>query len=93
DQDGQLDVLLGGNLFQTEIETPRNDASYGLWLKGDGAGNFEAIDAAESGLYWYGDLKSLASLAWRGDTSTPLFIAASNNDSLQFVTFGHDAQP
>ncbi|MEM6967020.1 MAG: VCBS repeat-containing protein, partial [Bacteroidota bacterium] len=38
DGDKKMDVLLAGNLFPAEIETPRNDAGNGLLLKGDGQG-------------------------------------------------------
>ena len=34
-RDGNKDILLGGNLFSSEVETPRNDASIGLFLTGD----------------------------------------------------------
>ena len=36
DKDGYLDILLAGNLLVSEVETPRNDAGYGLFLKGNG---------------------------------------------------------
>ena len=41
-QDGNADLLLSGNLFPVEIETPRNDAGVGLYLEGDGKGRFSA---------------------------------------------------
>ena len=34
DNDGNLDALIAGNLYVSEVETPRNDASHGLFLKG-----------------------------------------------------------
>ena len=40
-----------------EVETPRNDASYGLWIKGDGKGGFNSILPRESGLVMRGDIK------------------------------------
>ena len=33
DADGFLDLILAGNMFDSEVETPRSDASYGLLLK------------------------------------------------------------
>ena len=57
DHDGFLDLVLAGNLFGSEAETPRNDASIGLFLKGDGRGNFSPVPAFESGLYMGGDVK------------------------------------
>ena len=58
DKDGNLDVILAGNLYDAEVETPRNDASLGLFLKGDGQGHFEALDMAQSGLYLAGNVRS-----------------------------------
>ncbi|MEM7655194.1 MAG: VCBS repeat-containing protein [Bacteroidota bacterium] len=66
-QDGWPDVLVAGNLYQAEVETPRNDASLGLVLLGDGSGHFVPVDAAESGWYLDGDVKSLAWIR-RGDS-------------------------
>ena len=34
DQDGHADLLVAGNLYTSEIETPRNDAGMGLLLRG-----------------------------------------------------------
>lgn len=60
DQDGHLDLLVVGNLYQSEIETPRNDASYGLLLKGDGIGNFLTVDAEASGFFVEGEARKLS---------------------------------
>jgi hypothetical protein len=82
DKDGFLDVLLAGNLYASEVETPRNDAGHGLFLKGNGKGSFESVPASKSGLFVPGDVKSLASLKVGAEA---YIIAAKNNDSLQFV--------
>jgi len=34
-KDGHLDLVVAGNLYVTEVETTRNDASYGQFLAGD----------------------------------------------------------
>jgi len=57
DEDGNLDIVLAGNMYETEVETPRNDASYGLFLRGDGMGNFKSVSPSKSGLYIKGDVK------------------------------------
>ena len=49
DGDGQLDVLIAGNLYDAEPNTPRADAGNGLWLRGDGKGHFTPISPRESG--------------------------------------------
>ncbi len=51
DSDGDLDLVAGGNLFEAEVETPRNDASYGLVLKNDGTGTFKLMHFSETGIY------------------------------------------
>jgi len=83
DEDEVLDLIIAGNLYWTEVETPRNDASYGLFLRGLGNGQFEAIDAAQSGLFLSGDVKDLALVPTPGPASAPLLLATKNEDSLQ----------
>lgn len=36
---------LAGNLYNAEIETPRNDAGYPLLLQGDGNGEFTTMNS------------------------------------------------
>ena len=43
DGDGNLDVLINGNDWGTEVSVGRYDALNGLVLKGDGKGNFTAL--------------------------------------------------
>ena len=82
DHDSNLDVVVAGNLYGSEIETPRNDAGIGLYLKGDGKGNFEPVRAYESGLFIEGDTKDLATINIGGNE---YIIAAKNDDYLQFI--------
>jgi hypothetical protein len=49
DGDGNLDLIVAGNLYDTEPNTPRADAGNGLWLRGDGHGRFTPVSPAESG--------------------------------------------
>ena len=49
--DGNLDLLLVGNLFDAEVETVRYDAGRGLCLLGDGKGDFKALSPKESGFF------------------------------------------
>ncbi|AVR45136.1 hypothetical protein C7S20_07550 [Christiangramia fulva] len=82
DKDGNLDALIAGNLYASEVETPRNDASIGLLLKGDGKGHFEPVPARESGFFVPGDVKDMARL------KTPngeFIVVAKNSDYLQLV--------
>ncbi|RRQ48623.1 hypothetical protein DZC72_13110 [Maribacter algicola] len=76
DRDGELDLLISGNLYASEIETPRNDAGIGLFLKGDGLGNFEVITVAESGFFAPHDAKDMKPIIVNGKEA----ILVANND-------------
>ena len=82
DKDGHLDIVVGGNLYNSEVETPRNDAGYGLFLKGDGKGIFEPILGYDSGLFTPGDVKDLEIIYIQGKK---YIVVAKNDDYLQFV--------
>ncbi|OYX23547.1 MAG: hypothetical protein B7Z06_10105, partial [Flavobacteriales bacterium 32-35-8] len=84
DKDGHLDALIAGNLYASEVETPRNDAGYGLLLKGNGKGNFNAVPVTKSGFFVPGDVKDMATIKV-GLKS--YIIAAKNNDYLQFIEY------
>ena len=47
--DGMPDIVLAGNLYQSEVETPRADAGMGLMLLGTTTGKLEPQPAAVSG--------------------------------------------
>ncbi len=49
DQDGNLDLVVAGNMYDMEPNTTRADAGNGLWLRGDGKGNFSPVPPALSG--------------------------------------------
>ncbi|SDF18232.1 VCBS repeat-containing protein [Ulvibacter litoralis] len=84
DNDGNLDAILSGNLYASEVETPRNDAGNGLVLKGDGAGGFKALTLQKTGFFTPRDSKELHFLTIKNK----LHIAVvNNNDVLQFFQF------
>ncbi len=85
DQDGNLDLITAGNLYGSEVETPRNDAGIGLYLRGDGKGGFSPVPARESGLYVRGDTKDLAVIRIK---NADYLIAAKNDEYLQFIRIG-----
>jgi len=80
DGDGNLDCIIAGNLYESEIETPRNDSSIGLFLKGDGKGNFKAIPRLESGFYAPGDIKDMLSITTEDDNTTYILTASNRGD-------------
>lgn len=85
DGDNHLDAVIAGNLHNSEVETPRNDASNGLFLKGDSKGNFKPIKAIQSGLYIPGDVKDMAKVSIGSDT---YIVVAKNSDYLQLIKIG-----
>ena len=86
DKDGYKDIIIGGNLYASEIETPRNDSGIGLYLKGDGQGHFIPVSSMESNLYINGDVKDFASITIGNAKS---MIVVKNNDYPQFVKVKH----
>ena len=82
-QDGHLDLVFGGNLHGSEVETPRNDASYGLYLQGNGNGSFRSFMPYESGLMLKGEVKKLSGIKLN-DGKKGMLIA-KNNGYLQLV--------
>ncbi len=59
DGDGKTDLLLGGNFYEMIPSIGRMDASYGSFLKGDGAGGFTAVDAKQSGWILRGAVRDM----------------------------------
>lgn len=80
--DGHLDVVIGGNLYASEVETPRSDAGIGTVLLGTGDGSFKALLARESGLFIPGDVKDMTSFSGDG---REYLIVTKNNDTTQLV--------
>ncbi len=76
DGDGNLDVMINGNDYGTEVGTGRYDALNGLMLKGDGKGNFYPESILQSGIYIPGDGKALVKLQ---SSSGDYMLAASQN--------------
>ena len=60
DGDGSEDLFLAQNFFDMRVEEPRLDAGRGLWLRGDGKGNFAAMSAQDSGVKIYGQQRGSA---------------------------------
>src|SRR6266540_3699539 len=60
DGDGNLDLIVAGNLYDTEPNTPRADAGNGLWLRGDGRGHFTSVAPVASGFLAPRDVTGLA---------------------------------
>ncbi len=84
DNDGHMDIIIAGNLYGFEISTPRNDASLGLFLRGNGKGDFVPFTHDKSGLSIKGDVKQFAQIDV-GLNGQQGIIAAKNDDFVQIV--------
>lgn len=85
--DGWLDVLSVGNLFVSEVETPRNDAGTGLLLLGNGEGSFTANTSLQNGFFVNGDAKKLVPFTQKGNK---MILVAQNNDMLKAFTINQN---
>lgn len=76
DGDSNLDVLMNGNDYGTDVSIGRYDALNGLLLKGDGEGGFKPLSILESGIYIPGNGKALVKLR---DGKGEVLVAASQH--------------
>ncbi|MES1217141.1 MAG: VCBS repeat-containing protein, partial [Bacteroidota bacterium] len=78
DGDGKADIITGGNFYESKPEVGIYDASYGLFLKGDGKGNFVTVNEKQSGILVKGQVRDIIELKAGKKTLT---IFARNNAS------------
>lgn len=81
-KDGNLDILTAGNFYVSEVETPRNDASIGLLIYGDGHGNFSPVQAADSGLYSRFDTRQVRAIKTQNGKG---ILLANNNQQVNLL--------
>ena len=74
--DGNPDILLGGNLHNVKPEVGRYDASYGSFLLGDGQGNFNYVPSRFSGFRLTGEIRDIMKV----DTPTGEVLVVSRSD-------------
>jgi hypothetical protein len=82
DGDGKEDILLAGNFYPFRAQEGKCDASLGSLLKGDGKGNFAAMDRRQTGLYLPGDIRDMAELKTHTGN---VIIISKNNDAVQVL--------
>jgi hypothetical protein len=80
DADGSLDLIVAGNLYDTEPNTPRADAGNGLWLRGDGRGHFAPVPPMESGFM---APRNVSGLALAATVAGKAVLVVNAGDSLQ----------
>lgn len=82
--DGDLDIVLAGNIFNTEYETPRMDSGYGLVLINNGKKEFSPLSISESGLFAPGNVKRSVVLKRQNDS---VLVVANNNGPIQVFSY------
>ena len=70
------DLILSGNIYETEVETPRLDAISGLILISDKKNNYKPLPYWQTGLYLRGNIKSTELLEMKGRT---ILVNTENN--------------
>lgn len=80
DGDGALDLLVAGNQYEMEPNTPRLDAGNGLWLRGDGKGRFTPVTPRTSGFL---APKNVAGVALVDSPKGKAVLVANTGDTLQ----------
>ena len=73
--DGYEDIIVGGNIYNTEVETPRLDNQFAIVLLSNKIDNYTAIGPERSGLYTNGNTKSIKLIKKK----KPILIIANNN--------------
>ncbi|MEO9892705.1 VCBS repeat-containing protein [Aurantibacter sp.] len=81
DGDGNKDLLMAGNNYQSEVETTRADAGIGCFLKGDDKGDFTLINNMKTGFFADKDVRNMLLLN-SGDSN--LVMVANNNNYYDF---------
>lgn len=81
DGDGNEDLFFAQNFSGVRPEAFKMDAGRGLLLVGNGDGDFEPMNAAESGIAIHGDQRGAAASDYDQDGRLDL-VVAQNNDSL-----------
>ncbi len=84
DKDGKVDILMGGNFYQSKPEAGIYDASFGILLRGDGTGNFKAVPADQSGFFSVGAIRDMKLLKC---LKRKMILVAKNNNHVQLVQY------
>lgn len=80
--DGNIDIMGVGAIYDAEVETMRYDANFGYVLLGDGNGNFTHSTAYAPMLM--SDTKDISTVIIN---ETPVYIVLSNNKNLDTFSF------
>jgi len=88
DGDGKEDIFLSQNFFGVDEETTRYDAGRGVWLRGDGRGQFEAVPGQVSGVSVYGEGRGSALCDYDADGRVDLVVGQNGADTKLYHNVG-----
>lgn len=83
--DGNEDVFLSQNNFSFPPTVPRQDAGRGLWLQGDGNGEFEPLSGNETGIKVYGEQRGAALSDINRDGKIDLAISQNGGETKLYL--------
>jgi len=75
-EDGFEDAIVAGNIYNTEVETPRLDAVSGIILLSDGKNNYTPMNWKSTGLLYDGNIKDLEVIKRKND----VLVLGTQND-------------
>ncbi len=82
-KDGYTDLIVAGNMYGSEAETTRADASIGIYLEGSATGSYRVINNKQSGLFVKGDTKDVDFITVNG---TKHILFTKNNNAIQLYS-------
>jgi hypothetical protein len=88
DGDGKEDIFLTQNFFGVDEETTRYDAGRGVWLRGDGRGQFEATPGQVSGVRVYGEGRGSALCDYDADGRVDLVVGQNGAETRLYHNVG-----
>jgi len=89
DQDGKKDLLLTGNFLPYRVQLGMCDAAFGIFLKGNGKGDFQYVPNQEISLFADGDIRRMVVI--KNILKEKIIILAKNNDAVQVIKTKQDA--
>lgn len=86
DNNGIEDLFMSQNYFGVPIpqKKPRQDGGRGLWMKGDGEGNFEVVPGYLSGIKIYGEQRGATLGDFNKDGRIDLVVSQNSSDTRLF---------
>jgi hypothetical protein len=81
DGDGIEDVFLSQNFFAVSTGMLRLDAGRGLWLRGAGGGQLEAVSGQKSGIMIYGEQRGAALGDFDGDGRVDMAVSQNGAET------------